>query len=82
MSVSKFQFVAFYRSLNRDKTIYVSRIHPMAPCINKLAIQGDDADAFNPDRFMDEKGQLRPALRDTKDGELLVSFSFSVNWSC
>ena len=31
-------------------------------------LQGEDADEFNPDRFIDEHGQLSPALVDTKDG--------------
>ena len=32
-------------------------------------MQGDDADHFNPDRFISEAGQLSPALADTKNGE-------------
>jgi hypothetical protein len=39
--------------------------------VNKLTrrSQGDDADDFNPDRFIDGNGQLSPALADTKDGK-------------
>jgi hypothetical protein len=33
--------------------------------------KGPDADDFNPDRFINEHGQLSPALADTKDGMLL-----------
>ena len=32
-------------------------------------VQGDDADHFNPDRFIGEDGQLSPALADTRSGE-------------
>ena len=30
--------------------------------------QGDDADDFNPDRFIDKGGRLSAAIPDTKDG--------------
>jgi hypothetical protein len=37
---------------------------------HSLTLQGPDANDFNPDRFIDEHGELLPALVDTKDGML------------
>jgi hypothetical protein len=40
-------------------------------------IQGDDADDFNPDRFLDEKHELSAPIGDTKDGKAFyLSFKF------
>ena len=60
------------RLLNRDQNIYVCCILfcSFAYCY-PLTLQGPDANDFNPDRFIDEHGELSPALIDTKDGMLL-----------
>ncbi|KAJ7697080.1 cytochrome P450 [Mycena metata] len=39
-----------------------------------LEVYGPDAAEFDPGRYLDEKGQLKPALADTKDGH--VSYGF------
>jgi hypothetical protein len=36
--------------------------------ISSYIIQGEDAEDFNPDRFIDENGQLIPPISDTRDG--------------
>lgn len=38
-----------------------------------MILQGPDVDDFNPDRFIDEHGQLQSALVDTKDGAPFVA---------
>ena len=40
--------------------------------VNSSLAQGDDAEEFNPDRFIDENGQLSCSIPETKDG---ASFS-------
>ncbi|KAI0027760.1 cytochrome P450, partial [Vararia minispora EC-137] len=47
----------------------------MHPCNLDPRVYGDDAHLFNPARFLDEKGQLRPMPEDTKE-EGHVSFGF------
>ncbi|KAJ7720444.1 cytochrome P450 [Mycena metata] len=39
-----------------------------------VEVYGPDAAEFDPGRYLDEKGQLKPALADTKDGH--VSYGF------
>ena len=57
--------------MNRDPIVYVSPTFLSASTITGLYDgQGDDADHFNPDRFIDDRGQLAPALAGTKDGAL------------
>lgn len=60
------------RLMNRDQNIYVCCVLfcSFAYC-HSLTRQGPDANDFNPDRFIDEHGELLPALMDTKDGMLL-----------
>jgi len=56
--------------MNRNRDIYV-RCVPLQSWTGPYLIsipQGPDVDGFNPDRFIDEHGQLLPALVDTKDG--------------
>ena len=57
--------------MNREQMVYVRSVvarptkrHPLTFAVS----QGADADDFNPDRFMDENGQVTPPLADTKDG--------------
>jgi len=38
------------------------------------ATQGPDADDFNPDRFIDDNGELLPPVADTRDGMLWHGF--------
>jgi len=45
------------------------------PCNHDTEIYGADASTFNPDRFLDEKGNLKPTPPATKD-EGHVSFGF------
>jgi hypothetical protein len=35
-----------------------------------VKFQGDDADDFNPDRFIDDRGKFSSSIADTKDGKL------------
>jgi hypothetical protein len=58
-----------HRSIHRDQTIYVrpnAALH--TPSLTIVIQQGKDADDFNPDRFIDGGGKLRPPVPDTRDG--------------
>jgi hypothetical protein len=56
--------------MNRDQSFYVSGFgsQVLIGHCSWRAMQGGDADDFNPDRFIDDVGQLVPAIADTKDG--------------
>ena len=60
------------RLMNRDQNTYVCCVVfcSFAYC-HSSTFQGPDANDFNPGRFIDEHGELLPALTDTKDGMLL-----------
>jgi hypothetical protein len=62
------------RAMNRDRSVYVrcSSVTVGLP-FSFHHMQGEDADDFNPDRFIDENGQLAPPIDDTRDG---VSFIY------
>ncbi|KAH9478539.1 Cytochrome P450 monooxygenase [Psilocybe cubensis] len=42
-------------------------------------VYGDDVEEFNPDRFIDSEGKLKPSISDTKDGTLCFNPGPSVN---
>ena len=63
----------FCRSLNRDRAAYVCWWFPLSTArTDSGRYQGEDANDFNPDRFIDERGQLSAALADTRNGGVFL----------
>ena len=62
------------RYMNREKAVYVRRVFCVLQghLLTSAALQGADADDFNPDRFIDADGQVTPAIADTKDGASVI----------